>query len=423
MDYLFFSCHGFKSLILITSTIPHPLNPPTSTICLITVDPQRAFKNAIADPSFSESLRKRITRVIGVGKLRLKYKSYESRRQLHREHDIFLADDRVLPQLPRVLGKIFYKGTSKRPVPVCLSGGRNDRQLLQEGEKSVAKPAAMANEIERTLSTALIHLSPSTSTSIRVGRASWDEILVVENIEAVVDGLIRTFISRKWRNIKALHVKGPSTAALPVYMTKELWVDEEDILDGDAEAKALGAWGEDEDGESGDESSEDGEQPAESRERKKKGKKRDDETATNGNDKEEKKARKKVKREQQDEENNVDRGEKERKKTKKRHREEDEGVADLDEVPRETKKAKKKVKKEDDEEGAANGDGVKLKKEKKKEKEKKKKNKEMEESGLEKGVALWKEKLKKQKADAMGDAMAGDASTLGSLRRLRNWVV
>ncbi|KAI9788050.1 MAG: hypothetical protein M1816_007262 [Peltula sp. TS41687] len=414
-------------------TIPHPLNPPTSTICLITIDPQRAFKDVIADPSFPEHLRKRITRVIGVGKLRLKYKSYESRRQLHREHDIFLTDDRVLPSLPKILGKVFYKGTSKRPVPVSLTGPRNDRRPLEEGVKSVAKPLTMADEIERTLSTALVHLSPSTSTSIRVGRASWEDYRVVENIEAVVDALIRTFISRKWRNIRALHVKGPSTAALPIFMTKQLWMDDKDIIDGEQEAMALGARErnendddneveeEDEDTAEGAEDSEDdeeqsaepidrkkkkrkqpndqnaagGDHTTESTERKTKKKKRHHETGTDGNEMQEKRSRKKEKTEVS-EGHHVDGSEKERKKSKKRHREEDEGGVRLEEVSEETKKAKKKVKREEDAGGVALGNDQKGKKEKKK-----KKKDQTVEDGLDEEIAFWKYKLKKQKVEAM----------------------
>ncbi len=210
--------------------VPHSLyTSPTASICLITVDPQRQFKDVIADEAFPADLRKRITRVIGLSKLRAKYKSYESRRQLFREHDIFLADDRVIPSLPATLGKVFYKSGVKRPVPVDLAGLKNHD--VKEGQKKMGSPQFIADEITRALSSALVHLSPSTSTAIRVGKASWDEKKVVENIETVVEGMVARFVPRGWRNFKSLHIKGPNTTGLPLWITDELWMDEADVVD------------------------------------------------------------------------------------------------------------------------------------------------------------------------------------------------
>lgn len=48
-------------------------------------------------------------KVIGVTKLRKEFKSHEAKRQLCDSYDFFLADDRVLPALPKVLGKAFFQ--------------------------------------------------------------------------------------------------------------------------------------------------------------------------------------------------------------------------------------------------------------------------------------------------------------------------
>ncbi|KAI9816166.1 MAG: hypothetical protein M1827_001767 [Pycnora praestabilis] len=215
-------------------SLSHSLHSsPTSTICLITADPQRTFKDVIAHPSFPASLAPRITRTIGVSKLRARYKSYESCRQLRDEHDIFLADDRIVTQLTTILGSIFYKSGSKRPVPVNLAGFRKAKEEKKAAEdgKRVATPQVMANEIERTLSSALVNLSPSTNTSVKVGLASWSPEDLMENVEAVVNGLVDKFVTKGWRNIKAIHIKGPNTMALPLWLADELWVDEKDVLE------------------------------------------------------------------------------------------------------------------------------------------------------------------------------------------------
>ena len=46
-----------------------------------------------------------ISKVVGVSKLRTKYEAPEAKRQLCNSYDIFLADERVLPSLPKLLGK------------------------------------------------------------------------------------------------------------------------------------------------------------------------------------------------------------------------------------------------------------------------------------------------------------------------------
>jgi ribosome biogenesis protein UTP30 len=47
--------------------------------------------------------------VIGISKLRAKFRPYEAKRSLCHAYDMFLADDRVLPMLPRILGKKFFE--------------------------------------------------------------------------------------------------------------------------------------------------------------------------------------------------------------------------------------------------------------------------------------------------------------------------
>jgi ribosome biogenesis protein UTP30 len=50
-----------------------------------------------------------VSRVVGVEKLKGKFKPFEARRMLLRENGLFLADERVVPLLPKLLGKEFFK--------------------------------------------------------------------------------------------------------------------------------------------------------------------------------------------------------------------------------------------------------------------------------------------------------------------------
>ncbi|CAD6578828.1 MAG: hypothetical protein ASARMPREDX12_008983 [Alectoria sarmentosa] len=233
--------------------LPHPLYPsPDTSICLITPEPQRQFKDVIAHPSFPSTLSKRITKVISIKKLEAKYRSFESRRQLRDSYDLFVADDRIVTYLAKFLGKTFYNTTAKRPINVSLEASKPKERknaALPSSKprkdpsdpKLVAAPPLFAKEIERSLSTAQINLSPSTTTAVRVGLASYTPEQLVANVEAVVASLAGTLVG--WKNVRAVHVKGPNTMALPIWLAEELWVDEAMVLENEeaAEAKAEAA--------------------------------------------------------------------------------------------------------------------------------------------------------------------------------------
>ncbi|KAH8172288.1 ribosomal protein l1p/L10e family protein [Sarocladium implicatum] len=222
--------------------LPHSLNDnEQSTICLITADPQRVYKNIVADDEFPVELGKRITRIIDVTKLKAKYSRYEAQRKLFSEHDIFLGDDRIVNRLPKILGKTFFKTTQKRPVPVVLSAkkpkggktkvkGPRPKKNKEEGETNAGKPDEIAKEIEKALSCALVALSPTTNTSIRVAYAGMTPEQVAANAEAVSTALVEKWVPQKWKNVKSIHIKGPKTAALPIWLTDELWLDEGDVV-------------------------------------------------------------------------------------------------------------------------------------------------------------------------------------------------
>ncbi|KAF2488947.1 ribosomal protein L1 [Lophium mytilinum] len=228
--------------------LPHPFGSPDARVCLITADPQRAFKDLIAEPTFPASISSRISRVIGITKLKAKYKSYESRRQLFAEYDVFLADERIVTFLASTLGKVFYGTPAKRPVPVTLTAGlktqkgedgKKVKTGVKKGDTAVGTPQAVAKEIETALNAALVHISPSVTTAIRVATADMAPKDISENIEAVVEGLTAKFVSKGWRNVRSLHIKGPNTMALPIWLAEELWVEDEDVLEEKWKPKAF----------------------------------------------------------------------------------------------------------------------------------------------------------------------------------------
>lgn len=184
-----------------------------------------------------------------MAKLKTKYKQFEARRQLLAEHDLFLADDRIVLLLPKLLGKVFYKTGAKRPVPVSVAAstrkrdanGRTVKKTLEErssrksgtasAASAAATPVQVAREIEKALGAALVHLAPGTSTAVKIGRGTFSPQQVAQNVDAVVSGLTERFVTQGWRNVRAVHVKGANTMAFPVWEANELWVDEGDVLE------------------------------------------------------------------------------------------------------------------------------------------------------------------------------------------------
>ncbi|KAJ5665407.1 uncharacterized protein N7477_007855 [Penicillium maclennaniae] len=218
-------------------TLPHSLNSsPSLSVCLITADPQR-------------KLSSRIEKVIGFSKLKARYQSFESRRQLLAEYDVFLADERIITRLVPTLGKIFYK-SSKRPIPIRIQkiekvdGKRvkadpKKKTNKEEKRAEFAAPLIVAKEIERALHSAPVQLAPSTSTAIRIGSSKFTAEQLSENVAAVVKGMTEKFVSKGWRNIKNIHIKGANTTALPIWLSEELWVDNADVLEEGAETAAI----------------------------------------------------------------------------------------------------------------------------------------------------------------------------------------
>jgi len=183
-------------------------------------------------------LSKRIVRVIDIQKLSKKYKTYEAQRQLRESAEIILADDRIITRLPKVLGKTFYGTTKYRPIPVSLAAvpERVDGKRVAGADRASDRAKAgtakeIAVEIQKAVDSTLVHLSPSTNTSVKVGLATWEPEKVVANVKVVTERLIEKFVTKGWRGVRSVHIKGPETVALPIWLASELWTEEGDVLD------------------------------------------------------------------------------------------------------------------------------------------------------------------------------------------------
>lgn len=75
-----------------------------SKFCIFAANPQRAYKDKIADLDIPL-----IQRVIGYNKILKKYPQYTDRRKLFYEYDMFFCDKSIYSLMAKKTGKIFYQ--------------------------------------------------------------------------------------------------------------------------------------------------------------------------------------------------------------------------------------------------------------------------------------------------------------------------
>ncbi|KAL4557690.1 hypothetical protein LXL04_035877 [Taraxacum kok-saghyz] len=179
--------------------LPHPLISATSfsELCLIVDDrPKSKLTSQIAKKKIKDDGIS-VTKVIKLSKLKTDYKPFEAKRKLCDSYEMFFADKRVIPLLPKLLGKHFFK-KKKLPLPVDLSH-KNWKE-----------------QIERACSAALLFFRTGTCCVIRVAKVSMERDEIIENVSAAIDGVI-DFIPKKLAGIRSLHLKLSESVALPLY--------------------------------------------------------------------------------------------------------------------------------------------------------------------------------------------------------------
>jgi ribosome biogenesis protein UTP30 len=179
--------------------IPHSMvDLETAELCLIVKDNDgKGHKEAKLKVESMGEDKAGIAKVLGVSKLRNNYKPHEAKRKLCDSYDLFLADERVIPVLPKLLGKTFFK-KKRQPIPVDLT------------KKDWAK------EIRSKTSATYLSLSSGTCVRVKTGTSAMSVEDVVENTAVAIEGAVK-HIPRRWGNIQSIFVKCNETVALPLY--------------------------------------------------------------------------------------------------------------------------------------------------------------------------------------------------------------
>ncbi|KAJ6287989.1 hypothetical protein OIU76_025418 [Salix suchowensis] len=162
--------------------------------------PQRVPKSGLNKDGAKKKIQNDnipISKIIKLSKLKTDYRPFEAKRKLCDSYDMFFADKRVVPLLPKMLGKQFFK---KKKIPVTLD----------------LKHHNWKEQIDRACGSALLYLRSGTCSVVKVGRISMSREEIGKNVMAAING-IADIVPRKWGGVRSFHLKLLDSLALPVY--------------------------------------------------------------------------------------------------------------------------------------------------------------------------------------------------------------
>ena len=199
--------------------LPHSIrDADTCRMCI--------FVKEDAKKDIQDALREKpvpgLSKVIGLQKLRTHYARYAERRELCSAFDFFLCDDRILPMMPKVLGKEFFQ-RKKQPIAVKVT------------RKNFSAAVVRARD------STYLHLGWGPCCAVQIATTAMDKEEIAEN---VLKGMaeIANRIPKKWSNIQAVHMKTAESVALPLYQYLAPRLEEE-ALDEMSEGKLEGEQG------------------------------------------------------------------------------------------------------------------------------------------------------------------------------------
>ena len=181
--------------------VPHPLySLEGQEVCLFVKDTPDGAGHKEAKKRLAQVQKSGgVAKVVGTSKLRTKYESHEAKRQLCRSYDLFLADERILPSLPKLIGKAFFK-KKKQPIPVDLRRGN------------------WAAEVKRACQHTYMFKSSGTCINIKVAKSGFSVQQIVDNVHAALCAAVQ-HVPKKWSNVQGVFLKTPESVALPLFQT------------------------------------------------------------------------------------------------------------------------------------------------------------------------------------------------------------
>ncbi|KAL8109654.1 putative ribosome biogenesis protein C8F11.04 [Apium graveolens] len=176
--------------------LPHPL-VQDSEICLIIDDRPKSKMTSKEAKKKVQNDGILVSKVLKFTKLKTDYKAFEAKRKLCDSYDMFFAAKGVIPLLPKLLGKSFFK-KKKLPLPIDLSH-KNWKE-----------------QIERACGSGLFYIKSGTCSVVKIGRVSMEEREVVENVVEGINGVVE-LVPKGWEGVRSFHLKLSGSLGLPLY--------------------------------------------------------------------------------------------------------------------------------------------------------------------------------------------------------------
>ncbi|BAM39299.1 conserved hypothetical protein [Theileria orientalis strain Shintoku] len=175
-------------------TLKHPIYAGKD-VCVFVKDPQKTWKEVLFGLKMPE-----IKKVIGVSKLRKKFKTHEDRKALCNSFDLFLCDKSVVPSLPSLLGSHFIE-KKKLPIGVAFTKNKLKEALL------------------RALNATYYKLSQGSCVSVKVATTSMSTQHIVENIEDTLESVKKFHMNDEvFKNhICSVFLNWGGSESLPLY--------------------------------------------------------------------------------------------------------------------------------------------------------------------------------------------------------------
>lgn len=164
-----------------------------------------------------------ITKFLSLKDLHAQYGRHNEKRELLAMYDLFLADERVLPLLPRLLGGKFFE-KKKQPAPVKLKATHKDREL------------------KKAMQSTYMFISTGPVMQIRIARCSFSRQETADNINLSINKIVNK-IPGKWSNIQSIQVRTADSLSIPLYNSLPLqdvgeFEDEDEDIQFDAEVES-----------------------------------------------------------------------------------------------------------------------------------------------------------------------------------------
>lgn len=162
-----------------------------------------------------------LKKILTLTQLKTIYQTFEKRRELYSEYDLFLVDDALLSSMPLVLGKTFYLNeTGKFPVNVRVTSTKAPKELSL---------VTLGNQVNKVLSSTAFLPPVGTEITIKIGNFSQlSDRELLGNLHAVLKVFDQELLV-------TVGVKTSESPVLPLFYTDKIYGDA-DVLENVPEA-------------------------------------------------------------------------------------------------------------------------------------------------------------------------------------------